>query len=439
LIWIILSLTAAAATLVYWGVVAAELLRAMWTLPTPRDGLKMAEAALSRQQWPELLVVIPAHNEARTISQVARSLMAEDYPKLRVVFALDRCSDNTESVLRSVVGDDERFEVVIVSHCPADWAGKVHAIYAGLHGSAAAQRANVLVFADADTWFERGCLRGCLALLERRRLGLLSLASTLTSHNWYERAVQPVAGFQMLAMYPPYRANRTERRRPLANGQFMMFTRDAYVRVGGHPMMRFHLLEDLAFSRTVAEAGLNPGFFMADGMLGCKMYHSWGEFRRGWKRIFTELAGRRAGKLQSLAVRLMVFSSLLPAASTAGLIAGATLGPWWVAVPCGVAIATCLSSLLLGHRWGRTPLWTVVLHVPGAVLVGALMIQAAGDLRAGRGINWGGRRYQRTAGLPTQASAEQGPGQSGRFPPLPEPAAAHTPVSGIQTPPAHAR
>ncbi|MFO0376074.1 MAG: glycosyltransferase, partial [bacterium] len=301
-------MTAAAATLVYWGVVAAELLRAMWTLPTPRDGLKMAEAALSRQQWPELLVVIPAHNEARTISQVARSLMAEDYPKLRVVFALDRCSDNTESVLRSVVGDDERFEVVIVSHCPADWAGKVHAIYAGLHGSAAAQRANVLVFADADTWFERGCLRGCLALLERRRLGLLSLASTLTSHNWYERAVQPVAGFQMLAMYPPYRANRTERRRPLANGQFMMFTRDAYVRVGGHPMMRFHLLEDLAFSRTVAEAGLNPGFFMADGMLGCKMYHSWGEFRRGWKRIFTELAGRRAGKLQSLAVRLMVFS-----------------------------------------------------------------------------------------------------------------------------------
>ena len=69
---------------------------------------------------------------------LVRSLRAETYAQLRVVLALDRCTDDTASLARAAIAGDERFEIVEIDACPPDWAGKVHAVHVGCHALAAA-------------------------------------------------------------------------------------------------------------------------------------------------------------------------------------------------------------------------------------------------------------------------------------------------------------
>ena len=38
--------------------------------------------------------------------------------------------------------------------------------------------------------------------------------------------------------------------------------------------------------------------FLARGMIHCRMYGTWEAFRRGWKRIYTESANRKPGRMR---------------------------------------------------------------------------------------------------------------------------------------------
>jgi len=178
---------------VYYAVVAARAIRA-GRIPTARDGLDLE---LPPGEPGNVCVVIPAHNEEEEIGGLVRSLLAQDYPRLHIVLALDRCTDATERAAREAAGGDRRVEIVEISECPPGWAGKVHAVHAGLTASKAAPLADYLLFADADTRFHPGCIRATVALLHQRELDMLSLLSTLTCVSWFERVVQPAAGFEL--------------------------------------------------------------------------------------------------------------------------------------------------------------------------------------------------------------------------------------------------
>ena len=199
---------------------------------------------------------VPAHNESRVIAGLIRSLRTETYPQLRVVLALDRCTDDTASLARAGIAGDARFEIVEIDLCPADWAGKVHAVHSGVTRSRGAQNAEYLLFVDADTVFEPGCIAASLALMRQSKLDLLSLLSTLTHDTWFERFVQTAAAFELMRQYPLTRANGLRDRRAFANGQFMLFTRNAYDAVGGHAAVNRALLEDLALARLIDRSSL---------------------------------------------------------------------------------------------------------------------------------------------------------------------------------------
>ena len=277
-------------TTLIWGAVRFGVEYSMRVIPTLRLGQRLS--ANDPPTGP-LCVVIPAHNESRVITDCIRALRNETYAQMRVVLALDRCTDDTATIARSVIAGDERFEIIEIDSCPDGWAGKVHAVHTGVTRSPAAQDAEYLLFADADTVFEPGCIGASLALMRHRKLGLLSALSTLTYNTWFERVTQMATGFELLRQYPLPRANGIGGRRAFANGQYMLFERKAYDAVGGHGAVKAALLEDLALARLVARSERDAGVFLADGLLHCRMYADWASFRRGWKRIFTEAANRK--------------------------------------------------------------------------------------------------------------------------------------------------
>ncbi len=389
--------------LVVWTLVLAVTERSVRAVPTLRAGQKMAEAD---PPVGRVCVVIPAWNEARVIVGLVRSLASETYPQLAVVLALDRCTDDTATLARAAIAGDPRFEIVEIDACPPDWAGKVHAVHSGVTRSRGAAGADYLLFADADTVFVPGCVAASLALMRRRELDFLSLLSTLTHETWFERVVQTAAAFELMRQYPLTLANAVSDRRAFANGQYMLFTREAYAAIGGHEAVKDALLEDIALARRIEAARRRAGVFLADGLLRCRMYADWAQFRRGWKRIYTEAANRNARRLSVGAWRVRALGTFLPlctfgCALFAALVAARAPAIGWTLLALALAaFAVWLVALLRVAAIAHAPLWTAPLHVVGAWLTGGLLAEAARDLRSRTPTRWGGREYDLGAGKP---------------------------------------
>ncbi len=381
----------------HWVVALARIARTMAAVPTARAGLRLPVPTPA----PRVCVVIPAHNEEQVIAGLVRSLRGQDYPDLRVLLALDRCTDRTLEIARRAIDGDGRFEVLEISECPPDWAGKVNALRLGGE-SDAAKGADLLLFADADTTFDPACVRATVAMLEDRRLDLLSLVSTLTATRWHEIVAQPAAGFELMRQYPLMSANRDEDRRAFANGQFMLFRAAAYRAMGGYGAVRSEVLEDMAMARLAARERRPVGVYLADRLLTCRMYADWGEFRRGWQRIYTEAANCKPSRLVDASWWVRVCGGLLPLCPWAllGVLATAdSEDPWRVPLGGLALLGVGLWAVGVGwvYRLSRAPLWAFPGHVVGSWLVAGVLSRAALDLRRGTPIKWGGREYVRAA------------------------------------------
>jgi len=385
-------------TILLWGSVWIRLEHWMRVVPTLRLGQALAAADPPTGR---VCVIVPAYNEADVIAALIRSLKAETYPQLHVVLALDRCRDDTASLARAEIAGDERFEIIEIDACPAHWAGKVHAVHRGVTRSSGAADADYLLFADADTVFMPGCIAASVAMMRHGKLDILSLLPTLTHDTWFERVVQTATVFELLRQYPLTLANALKDRRPFANGQFMLFTRDAYVDVGGHEAVKQALLEDLALAQLIEAKGRKSGVFLAAGLLHCRMYADWAEFRRGWKRIYTEAAHRKARRLSLSARWMRWLGTILPAwmLSAGPLGALVFLGDsptgWTVLSLWPVALLLWLGPLLRISTLSRAPRWTAPLHIVGAWLTADLLSEAARDLNRRKPTRWGGREYIR--------------------------------------------
>ncbi len=388
-----------AASLTFWLVAIFRIARTMLSVPTARAARALRPRVAADES---VCVVIPAHNESLVIERLVASLLRQDHASVHFVLALDRCTDDTAAKARALIRDDPRFTIVEIASCPDDWAGKVNAIHSAVTRIEHARRADVLIFADADTTFAPDCVGTTLRLMNHRKLDLLSLVSTLTFGHWFEKLLQPAAGVELMKQFPLTRAAKATGRRPFANGQFIMIRRAAYEKIGGHHAVHDELLEDLAIARLAAGHDVPAGVFLADTVLHCSMYPAYPAFRRGWKRIYTESANRRPERLRQWGWRCRAISTLLPLCTLVFSLLAAFSWPeeWSSRQAPAMALAfTALGVYMLAaafiYRLGHAPLWTLPGYPIGSWMVGGILIEAARDLDEDKPIIWGGREYKR--------------------------------------------
>ncbi|MCX5690077.1 MAG: hypothetical protein NTV94_09915, partial [Planctomycetota bacterium] len=175
----------------------------------------------------------------------------------------------------------------------------------------------------------------------------------------------------------------------------------------------------VALARRIADAKRPAAVFIADDMLRCRMYASWSEFSRGWRRIYIELARRNPRRLVRAAIRVIQFGTIYPIAALTNCIGGVVLrnmaeslawphaAAWGLAgaLVGGMALIPLLLTVGASYRIGRAPLWALPAFPIGAAIVAGMMFRASRDLRLGRAIEWGGRRYVRAL-PPTQPDTD---------------------------------
>jgi cellulose synthase/poly-beta-1,6-N-acetylglucosamine synthase-like glycosyltransferase/peptidoglycan/xylan/chitin deacetylase (PgdA/CDA1 family) len=99
---------------------------------------------------PAVTVLIPAHNEEGVILQTVTSVLASDYPAMRVVVVDDGSTDDTGPLLDTHFGDDPRVKIIHQAN-----RGKA----AALNHAMAESETEFVVTIDADTEIEPDAIR----------------------------------------------------------------------------------------------------------------------------------------------------------------------------------------------------------------------------------------------------------------------------------------
>ncbi|HKO46365.1 MAG TPA: glycosyltransferase family 2 protein [Polyangiaceae bacterium] len=243
--------------------------------------------ALRREPPPEgsaprtsdVSVVIPARNEQQSLPLLLASLSESQLPPREVIVVDDHSTDATGAIAAAAGA-----RVLVPAPLPAGWVGKPWACASG----AAAARAPLLLFTDADTVHAPDLLARAVHALERRKADLLSVLPTHLCVAPWER-LQGVFQLLLLVACRAGVSPGPHGERCFCIGQFLLIRRTAYERIGGHEAVRHRVAEDLAMARRIESCGLRFTLVHLPGALRVRMYPGGlGDFIRGWRRNFRE-------------------------------------------------------------------------------------------------------------------------------------------------------
>lgn len=352
--------------------------------------LSPAERHEDGPRWPRLSVLVAAKDEENNIEACLTGLLRQDYPDLELIAVDDRSSDRTGQIIDTIAARDARVKAVHVHELPAGWGGKNHAMYVGMRQATG----EYLCFTDADCRYHAaGLLRAGVRYAVAEQVDFLSVLPELEARTFWERIVQPPAGAIMVFWFSPERVNNPASDCAYANGAFMLLTRAAYEKMGGHEGARGLIHEDMHLARQAKRAGLRLRVLRGSGMYSVRMYVGLGEIWRGWTRIFYGCFGTWARLIVS-AIFLSVFS-LFP---WIALLSAPFFGK--IGVAALLAVAAQQSVLRRFYRLCAMPANWALTYPLGAALCLAMICDAMTRM-GGRGINWRGTAYR--GGSPRQA------------------------------------
>jgi chlorobactene glucosyltransferase len=341
---------------------------------------------------PLVSVVIPARNEKRNIERCVRSVLGSLYSALDVIVVDDHSSDGTGDIARASAEEDDRLRVISAPDLPSDWFGKQWACATG----AAAARGTLLIFTDADTQHAPDLIPRAVNALRGRDVDLLTVVGHQEMHSFWERVAQPQF-FGLLSLRYGGTEDVSRTRNPanvIANGQFILVTRDSYDAIGGHARVRDHVAEDLALAQEYVRVGRRMTLQLAVRQLSTHMYASLDELMAGWgKNVY---AGGRYGVLGGRVGRAL-YPILLPATPLIGLAPpvalllgalGALSISWliWGAICYAAAVIVYAGAYL----FMRAPVVYALLYPLGLVIVLIIAVRA---VWRGSRVEWKGRAY----------------------------------------------
>lgn len=248
---------------------------------------------LSRQNpeiTPSVSILIPARNEAQVIGNTINKLLAQTYPNYELIVLDDQSTDGTGEVAYRSGGADVRLSIIRGEPLPPGWLGKNWAC----HQLTRHARGEIFVFTDADVSWEPEALAALMAAYERLGAPVLTVWPTQTTKTWAERLIVPLIMLTIVGYLPEVLVRFTHS--PLftaANGQCLLFQRDAYRQVGGHAAIRSCIIEDMALAKRTRQVRLLQVMLLGTDLIQARMYHDWASVRDGFAKNILAGHGNR--------------------------------------------------------------------------------------------------------------------------------------------------
>jgi chlorobactene glucosyltransferase len=385
-----------AVLLVFLGIVAVNLR----VLPTT------TEYQPTPGGQPSVAVLIPARNEASNIEACLQSHRHQDYENITIWVYDDDSDDDTLAITRRLAHSKIRVpsgrpkskiqnpksKIRIVEGKgmpPTGWLGKANALHRLYELVRAESAPDYLLFTDADVRFEPEAVSHAISTAQAWNAGLLSIFPRQGLGTFAERLAVPTMLHWTVYNFLPLPIAFARGSGPAfaaANGQFMLFRREAYEACGGHQAVRSQILEDVALSRAV-KASSHRAVLADGGPTVCtRMYNGPGEVWRGYSKNAYAFFGYKPYFLVlGVLVLMLLYVLPLPLAAVAFLSGDVLLGALFVAQYL-IAVQT---RLLLAVRFAY-PLLDCFLHPLSILFMVAIQVNSLVWATTGRGA-WKGR------------------------------------------------
>jgi chlorobactene glucosyltransferase len=377
--------------MLYHGIIFFGLLIFMLNLTLNLRGLKtLRRNDKVPEPAPLISVLIPARDEELNIATCLESLQKQDYPNFEILVLDDNSSDDTAAIVEQIVAKDSRIQLLRGNPLPEDWAGKPFACYQ----LAKQARGSWLLFVDADTTHAPHMLRSALAQALRLNSSLLSGFPRQLATSLPQKIAVPVLYFIILSWLPLWWLHRSREPKPsLAIGQFLLFPREAYWRIGGHEAVKSRILEDVWLGVEISRSGGRQVAVDLSPAVSCNMYHNVGAMLEGFiKWVYSVLA--LSPPVLALMMAAAYFFFLLPFYSLWKEL-------FVIVAPSGLrAVIISQVAVVLLMRWlvdnrFKEPFISVFLHPVGLSFLFLASFCAVFRRAAGAGVRWKERLYSR--------------------------------------------
>jgi len=216
---------------------------------------------------PLVSVLIPARDEAKNIKRCVRSLLKQDYPNIEILVLDDNSSDGTGQIVRQMGKKDSRVRLITGKPLKNGWMGKSYAC----HQLSKHAGGEYLIFTDADTIHLSSSVSNSVNCLTANNLDAMSIT---------------FISFAILSFLPLVLIKKS--RHPLfctAIGQFILFKRDVYKKIGGHKSIKKEILDDVKISKQVKRCGYKFMIFDGSGDIYCRMYRNFSGAIKGYSKV----------------------------------------------------------------------------------------------------------------------------------------------------------
>ncbi|HZP07785.1 glycosyltransferase [Methyloceanibacter sp.] len=335
--------------------------------------------------WPGVVAVIPARNEALALPRTLASLSAQDYPgKFAVVVVDDDSTDGTGVLARkAAAASDVEISVLQGAPLPGGWTGKVWAMQQGIaHAERMVPPPDYLLLTDADIDYPPDAVARLVARAKASRTVLTSLMVKLNCESLPERALIPAFVYFFQMLYPFAWVNRAESKTAAAAGGVMLVDRRALAKAGGIAKIRSALIDDCALARLLKGEG--PIWLgLASDVRSSRIYPRFGDIRRMVARSAYAELDYSPLRLAGTAIG-MVLTFIFPPIA-------ACFAPFPANILAAVAFALMMLSFLPILRfYRRSALWAVALPAMAAAYL-VFTLDSAYQHWRGRGGAWKGR------------------------------------------------
>jgi chlorobactene glucosyltransferase len=353
------------------------------------------QAALPAAQLPRVSVLIPARNEAGTITACVTSLLDQQYTDVEIIVLDDGSTDGTGQMLDALSARHPRLRVLhTCDDPPPGWTGKNFAC----HRLAAQASGDWLLFTDADTLHAPDSILQGITAATSLDTALVSAMPHQRTESWSEHIlVSFIVDFLPLIAVDLRALWRGSSGQTVANGQYLLVNARRYRATGGHTAIRSALIDDFALARQFRARGFSVALVDGTHMLSCRMYRRASAVWDGFsKNLLGAVAPSSAGGYSQ---RQPLWRSLWPSPLFAWCYACLFVIPF-----CGVAFGTrkALAGVEIAGLYAlrgvagwylRRPLHETIVTPLAGWGVMALGLRTLYQRWRKRPIMWKGRHY----------------------------------------------
>jgi len=339
--------------------------------------------SLDVPQWPAVVAVVPARNEANHIAASIGSLLRQEYSgSFRIVLVDDDSSDETALIAtRAAASAPSQLIVVGSESPPRGWTGKIWAVKQGI-ASAEELQPEYLLLTDADIVHAPDTLAW---LVKQARAGgfvLTSLMAKLRCESLAERTHVPAFIYFFQMLFPFSWVSKPHASTAAAAGGCMLVRADALENAGGIASIRNALIDDCSLAEKLKKVG--PVWLgLTDRSRSIRPYDTLADARRMIARsAYAQL--RYSPLLLAATIAMMVLTFIAPPL----LAIFATGLPRFLGIVVWLAMTISYIPILRFYR--LSPLWSLALPGIAALYLYYTIISAYDHMR-GRGGQWKGR------------------------------------------------